>query len=76
MRVVIPELRVMSFIIPYTKKEILPQHFDQFQSNSSRKYSMISYLNEQWKAADGGELLIHQLNNNQIITPTQQDRFF
>jgi SM-20-related protein len=37
---------------------------------------MISYLNEQWKAADGGELLIHQLNNNQIITPTQQDRFF
>jgi SM-20-related protein len=45
----------MSFIIPYTKKEILPQHFDQFQSNSSRKYSMISYLNEQWKAADGGD---------------------
>jgi hypothetical protein len=33
---------------------------------------MISYLNEQ--AADGGELLIHQLNNNQIHT--QADRFF
>jgi SM-20-related protein len=36
---------------------------------------MISYLNEQWKAADGGELLIHQLNN-QIITPTQGKTVF
>jgi SM-20-related protein len=31
---------------------------------------MISYLNSDWKPEDGGELLIHQLNNNQKIAPT------
>ncbi|MFT5251398.1 MAG: Rps23 Pro-64 3,4-dihydroxylase Tpa1-like proline 4-hydroxylase [Flavobacteriales bacterium] len=60
----------------YEKGDFYLQHFDQFQSNSSRKYSMISYLNEQWKAADGGELLIHQINNNQTITPTQGKTVF
>jgi hypothetical protein len=66
---------ITGFIIPYTKKEILPQHFDQFQSNS-RKYSMISYLNEQWKQQM--EANYSHLNNNQIInyTHTRQDRFF
>jgi SM-20-related protein len=51
-------------------------HFDQFQSNPSRKYSMISYLNSDWKPEDGGELLIHQLNNNQKITYSRQNYFF
>lgn len=60
----------------YEKGDFYLQHFDQFQSNSSRKYSMISYLNEQWTAADGGELLIHQLNNNQTIAPTQGKTVF
>lgn len=60
----------------YEKGDFYLQHFDQFQSNSSRKYSMISYLNENWQAADGGELLIHQLNNNQKITPTHGKTVF
>tara|TARA_R110000868_G_scaffold102368_2_gene281907 strand:+ start:1890 stop:2483 length:594 start_codon:yes stop_codon:yes gene_type:complete len=60
----------------YEKGDFYLQHLDQFQSNSSRKYSMISYLNQDWKAADGGELLIHQLNNNQTITPTQGKTVF
>jgi SM-20-related protein len=60
----------------YEKGDFYLQHFDQFQSNTSRKYSMISYLNEQWTAADGGELLIHQVNNNQTITPTQGKTVF
>jgi SM-20-related protein len=37
---------------------------------------MISYLNSDWKPEDGGELLIHQLNNNQKIAPTQGKTIF
>lgn len=55
----------------YEEGNFYLKHLDQFQSNSSRKYSMISYLNQGWKPSDGGELLIHQLNNNQTISPVQ-----
>jgi Rps23 Pro-64 3,4-dihydroxylase Tpa1-like proline 4-hydroxylase len=47
------------------------RHVDQFQDNSSRKYSMISYLNEDWQKSDGGELVVYQTYNNKNITPTQ-----
>lgn len=52
------------------------KHLDQFKNNPSRKYSMISYLNNNWKESDGGELLIHQLDNNQKIAPTQGKTVF
>ena len=60
----------------YEKGDFYLKHLDQFQTNSSRKYSMISYLNQDWKPADGGQLLIHQLNNNQMIAPTQGKTVF
>ena len=47
------------------------RHIDQFQDNSSRKYSMISYLNDDWQKSDGGELVVYQTYNNKNITPTQ-----
>ncbi len=47
------------------------KHYDQFKNNNSRAYSMISYLNDEWKIADGGELMVYQNYNNQKITPTQ-----
>jgi SM-20-related protein len=37
---------------------------------------MISYLNSDWQPADGGELMIHQENRNQKITPTQGKTVF
>ena len=52
------------------------KHLDQFQDNSSRQFSMISYLNANWQENDGGELLIHQLNNDQKIAPTQGKTVF
>ena len=52
------------------------KHVDQFQDNSSRAFSMICYLNENWKVEDGGELRIHQLNSNQHISPTQGKTVF
>jgi SM-20-related protein len=47
------------------------RHIDQFQDNSSRKYSMISYLNDDWQKSDGGELVVYQTYNNKNIAPTQ-----
>lgn len=60
----------------YEKGDFYLKHLDQFKNNPSRKYSMISYLNSNWQEVDGGELLIHQLNNNQKISPTQGKTIF
>lgn len=45
------------------------KHLDQFQNNSDRQYSMISYLNLDWQEKDGGQLLIHQKDNDIRIKP-------
>ena len=60
----------------YESGDFYLKHLDQFKTNPSRKYSMISYLNANWKESDGGELLIHQVNNNQKIAPTQGKTIF
>jgi SM-20-related protein len=60
----------------YEKGSFYKKHLDQFQDNSNRQFSMISYLNSNWQTQDGGELLIHQTNNNQTISPTQGKTVF
>jgi SM-20-related protein len=60
----------------YEKGSFYKKHLDQFQDNSNRQFSMISYLNSNWQTQDGGELLIHQTNNNQTIAPTQGKTVF
>jgi len=52
------------------------KHLDQFMTTSTRKYSLISYLNEDWQEQDGGQLLIHQPNQNQLISPTNGKTVF
>ena len=54
----------------YEKGSFYKKHLDQFQNNSSRQYSLISYLNADWQTKDGGELMIYQKENNQTISPT------
>ena len=60
----------------YEKGSFYKKHIDQFQDNSSRKYSMISYLNDAWIEGSGGELLIHQGSNNLSISPTNGKTVF
>lgn len=60
----------------YEKGSFYLPHFDQFENNSNRQFSMISYLNANWQTQDGGELFIHQKNNNQSISPTQGKTVF
>lgn len=60
----------------YETGSFYKKHLDQFQDNSSRQFSMISYLNADWQQRDGGELFIHQEGNNQMISPTQGKTVF
>jgi SM-20-related protein len=53
----------------YEAGDFYKKHLDQFQDNSSRQFSMISYLNPDWESKDGGELQIYQSPTNQTISP-------
>lgn len=54
----------------YEKGSFYKRHLDQFKSNSSRAFSMIMYLNDNWQIGDGGELCIYQNESVQTVTPT------
>ncbi len=60
----------------YEAGSFYKKHIDQFQNNESRKFSMISYLNKDWVVEDGGQLMIHQSNSEQEITPTNGKTIF
>lgn len=53
----------------YEKGSFYKRHLDQFRDNSKRAYSMIIYLNEDWKEGDGGELCIYHKNHSQVVSP-------
>lgn len=52
------------------------KHIDQFRNNDSRQYSMIMYLNDDWKTGDGGELSIHHQEGVQQILPVNGRSIF
>ncbi len=60
----------------YEKGAFYKKHIDQFQSNGSRAYSMIMYLNSDWVPADGGELCIHHVHGDQRVSPTNGKSVF
>jgi SM-20-related protein len=45
------------------------RHLDQFENNSDRRFSMISYLNDNWQQGDGGELSVEQDGPDLAISP-------
>ncbi|MEJ2880903.1 2OG-Fe(II) oxygenase [Pedobacter sp. GR22-6] len=54
----------------YETGSFYKKHLDQFRNDSSRKYSMVMYLNEGWQDSDGGELCIHHTDQRiQNISP-------
>lgn len=53
----------------YETGSFYKRHLDQFQNNSSRAFSMIMYLNDNWQYGDGGELCIYHSDEEQLITP-------
>lgn len=60
----------------YEKGSFYKKHLDQFKSSTSRAFSMIMYLNDNWQDEDGGELCIYHTNNVQTVTPTNSKCIF
>lgn len=53
----------------YEKGSFYKTHIDQFHKNGNRAYSMVMYLNENWKLGDGGELRVHHEGGAENISP-------
>ena len=54
----------------YAKNTFYKRHIDQFKSEKGRKYSIVLYLNEDWKQEDGGLLSMYPNASDQIdISP-------
>lgn len=60
----------------YEEGSFYKRHKDQFKNDDSRKYSLISYLNENWLEEDGGQLLVYQNEVPQTIQPHAQAAVF
>lgn len=60
----------------YEKGSFYKKHLDQFKSNASRQYTMIFYLNTDWKLADGGELCVYINDSSLNISPTNGKSVF
>jgi SM-20-related protein len=43
----------------YEEGTFYGRHKDQFRNNNNRKFSMISYLNDDWMESNGGQLIIY-----------------
>lgn len=54
----------------YEKGSFYKRHLDRFRNDDRRLFSMITYLNADWKEGDGGELSIfHDDGQTQNISP-------
>jgi SM-20-related protein len=60
----------------YEKGTSYKKHRDQFNNNTNRKYSLVSYLNDDWLTTDGGQLLIYQNELPQAISPNARKAVF
>jgi SM-20-related protein len=60
----------------YEEGSYYRRHLDQFANNDSRVFSMIIYLNEDWKDGDGGELIIYKENEHITISPSKHKLVF
>jgi SM-20-related protein len=60
----------------YEEGSFYKRHKDQFKNDSNRKYSLINYLNNNWLAEDGGQLVVYQNETVQKIQPQSQTAVF
>ena len=56
----------------YETGSFYKRHKDQFKNNDNRKFSLITYLNEDWLEADGGQLQVYRKAEMQKIQPHAQ----
>lgn len=56
----------------YEKGSFYKRHKDQFRNDDSRKFSLITYLNDDWEESDGGQLHIYKDEAVEYISPQSQ----
>jgi SM-20-related protein len=56
----------------YDEGSFYKRHKDQFKNNDNRKFSLITYLNENWLTTDGGQLQVYKYDAMQQIQPHAQ----
>ena len=56
----------------YEPGSFYKRHKDQFKNNDHRKFSLITYLNNNWQNADGGQLQVYRDDTMQQIQPHAQ----
>lgn len=56
----------------YEEGSFYKRHKDQFKNNSHRKFSLITYLNDDWQLNDGGQLQVYLNDGMQQIQPHSQ----
>ena len=56
----------------YEPGSFYKRHKDQFKNNDNRKFSLITYLNNIWRNADGGQLQVYSNETMQQIQPHAQ----
>jgi SM-20-related protein len=60
----------------YEPGSFYKRHIDQFTKNDSRVFSIIIYLNDDWKLGDGGELVVYQNDLELKIEPKNGTMIF
>ena len=50
----------------YDKGDFYETHVDAFKNSKNRVVTTVYYLNEEWNASDGGELIVYDKNEKQI----------
>ena len=60
----------------YEAGSFYKRHKDQFKNDSNRKYSLVSYLNEEWVEDDGGQLWVYGDETVRKILPHAQSAVF
>ncbi len=43
----------------YARGSFYKRHLDQFKTDSGRKFSLVTYLNDNWQPEDGGALVLY-----------------
>ncbi len=60
----------------YEEGSFYKRHKDQFKNDNHRKFSLITYLNDNWTEADGGQLAAYDNAAVQYILPQSQKAVF
>ena len=50
----------------YSLGDFYKRHYDAFKGETSRKLSIVVYLNRNWLSDDGGELVLYKNNNDKV----------